>query len=146
MMKISDPIMFGHCVKVFYKEAFEKHESVLREIGANPNNGLGSVLNSVTSKLPEDQAAAIIADFEACYEDRPWLAMVDSDKGITNLHVPSDIIIDASMPVVVRDSGKMWNKMGEMEDTKCLIPDRCYARMYQECISFVKTRGQFDVA
>ena len=146
MMKISDPIMFGHCVKVFFQAAFDKHGKVLEEIGANPNNGLGSVLNAVQKKLPEDEATQILADFEACYEDRPWLAMVDSDRGITNLHVPSDIIIDASMPVVVRDSGKMWNKLGEMEDTKCLIPDRCYATIYQEVISFVKTKGQFDVA
>jgi isocitrate dehydrogenase len=146
MMKISDPIMFGHCVKVFFKDAFAKHQSVLDEIGANPNNGLGSVLESVQKKLPEDQAKQIVADFDACYEDRPWLAMVDSDKGITNLHVPSDIIIDASMPVVVRDSGKMWNKLNELEDTKCLIPDRCYATVYQEVLSYVKTQGQFDVA
>lgn len=146
MMKISDPIMFGYCVKVFFKDAFEKHQAVLDEIGANPRNGLGSVLDTVTAKLPEEQAQQIIADFNACYEDRPWLAMVDSDKGITNLHVPSDVIIDASMPVVIRDSGKMWNKMGELEDTKCLIPDRCYATVYQEAISYVKTQGQFDVA
>jgi isocitrate dehydrogenase len=146
MMKISDPIMFGHCVRVFFKDAFEKHAKVLEEIGANPNNGLGSVLKKVEKKLPEEQAAEILADFEACYEERPWLAMVNSDKGITNLHVPSDIIIDASMPVVIRDSGKMWNKMGELEDTKCLIPDRCYAPVYQEAISYVKTKGQFDVA
>lgn len=146
MMKISDPIMFGHCVKVFYKSAFEKHGEALNELGANPNNGLGSVIDMINEKLPEDQAAAIIADIEACYEDRPWLAMVDSDRGITNLHVPSDVIIDASLPVVVRDSGKMWNKLGELEDTKCLIPDRSYARMYQEVISFVKANGQFDVA
>jgi isocitrate dehydrogenase len=98
MMKVSDPVMFGHCVKVFFKDAFEKHQAVLDEIGANPNNGLGSVLDSVKDKLPADQAESIMADFEACYEDRPWLAMVDSDNGITNLHVPSDIIIDASMP------------------------------------------------
>ena len=146
MMKISDPIMFGYCVKVFFKDAFAKHQEVLDKIGANPRNGLGSVLDSVLKKLPEDQANQIIADFEACYADRPWLAMVDSDKGITNLHVPSDVIIDASMPVVIRDSGKMWNKLGELEDTKCLIPDRCYATVYQEVISYVKTQGQFDVA
>jgi isocitrate dehydrogenase len=146
MMKISDPIMFGHCVRVFFKDAFEKHADILEEIGVNPNNGLGAVLKKVEKELPEDKAAEVLADFEACYEDRPWLAMVNSDKGITNLHVPSDIIIDASMPVVIRDSGKMWNKMGELEDTKCLIPDRCYAPMYQEAISFVKTKGQFDVA
>jgi isocitrate dehydrogenase len=146
MMKISDPIMFGHCVRVFYKEAFEKHAAVLEEIGANPNNGIGAVFEAINTKLEKEQAQPILDDFEACYEERPWLAMVNSDKGITNLHVPSDIIIDASMPVVVRDSGKMWNKFGEMEDTKCLIPDRCYATMYQEVISFVKTRGQFDVS
>jgi len=146
MMKVSDPILFGHCVKVFFKNAFEKHGEVLEAIGANPNNGLGSVYNSIKAKLPSAQAKEIHADFEACYEQRPWLAMVNSDKGITNLHVPSDIIIDASMPVVVRDSGMMWNKDDELEDTKCLIPDRSYATMYQEMISYVKTNGQFDVA
>ncbi len=137
MMKISDPILFGHCVKAFFTEAFDKHGEVLDSIGANPNNGLASVYASLESKLPKDQAEAIKADFEACYEDRPWLAMVNSDKGITNLHVPSDIIIDASMPVVIRDSGQMWNKDGELEDTKCLIPDRSYSTMYQEMINFV---------
>ncbi len=146
MMKISDPILFGHCVKAYFKEAFEKHAETLNKIGANPNNGLGSVYSSLENKLPPDEAAAIKADFEACYENRPWLAMVNSDKGITNLHVPSDIIIDASMPVVIRDSGQMWNKDGELEDTKCLIPDRSYATMYQEMISYVKAKGQFDVA
>ena len=146
MMKVSDPILFGHCVKTFFKDAFEKHSETLNQIGVNPNNGLGSVYASLESKLSSDEAAAIKADFEACYEDRPWLAMVNSDKGITNLHVPSDIIIDASMPVVIRDSGQMWNKDGELEDTKCLIPDRCYATMYQEMISYVKAKGQFDVA
>lgn len=146
MMKVSDPILFGHCVKAFFKEAFEKHGEVLDSIGANPNNGLASVYSSLEAKLPKDQAEAIKADFEACYEDRPWLAMVNSDKGITNLHVPSDIIIDASMPVVIRDSGQMWNKDGELEDTKCLIPDRSYSTMYQEMINFTKTRGQFDVS
>jgi len=146
MMKVSDPILFGHCVKVYFKTAFEKHEHVLAEIGANPNQGLGAVYASIKSKLPADDAKEIMNDFEACYEDRPWLAMVNSDKGITNLHVPSDVIIDASMPVVVRDSGMMWNKFNELEDVKCVIPDRCYATMYQEMISYCKTRGQFDVA
>ena len=121
MMKVSDPILFGHCVREFFSDAFEKHADVLDEIGANPNNGLASVYNSIESKLPAAEAKAIISDFEACYEDRPWLAMVNSDKGITNLHVPSDIIIDASMPVVIRDSGQMWNKNNEQEDTKCLV-------------------------
>jgi len=118
----------------------------LDEIGANPNNGLGAVLDSIDTKLPAEKAAEIRADIDACYEERPWLAMVNSDKGITNLHVPSDIIIDASMPVVIRDSGQMWNKDNELEDTKCLIPDRSYATMYQEAISYCKTHGQFDVA
>jgi len=146
MMKISDPIMFGHCVQVYFKDAFEKHGKLLEEIGANPNNGLGAVLDSIEKKLPAEEAKQVKKDFEACYEDRPWLAMVNSDKGITNLHVPSDVIIDASMPNVIRDSGQMWNKLDELEDTKCLIPDRCYATMYQEVISFVKTKGQFDVS
>mmetsp|Transcript_39623 Transcript_39623/g.59540 ORF Transcript_39623/g.59540 Transcript_39623/m.59540 type:complete len:511 (-) Transcript_39623:170-1702(-) len=146
MMKVSDPILFGHCVKVFYKEAFAKHGELFEEIGANPNNGLGAVIDAVKNKLPAEKAAEVLADIEACYENRPWLAMVNSDKGITNLHVPSDIIIDASMPVVVRDSGQMWNKDNELEDTKCLIPDRSYATMYQEVISYAKTNGQFDVA
>lgn len=132
--------------RLFFKEAFKKHGEVLDSIGANPNNGLASVYQSLESKLPHEQGEAIKADFEACYEDRPWLAMVNSDKGITNLHVPSDIIIDASMPVVVRDSGQMWNKDNELEDTKCLIPDRSYGSMYQEMVSYVKTNGQFDVA
>lgn len=114
MMKVSDPILFGHCVKVFFKDVFEKHGELLDEIGANPNNGFGAVLESL-KKLPADKAEEIRNDIDACYEERPWLAMVNSDKGITNLHVPSDIIIDASMPVVVRDSGQMWNKDNELE-------------------------------
>merc|ERR1712048_566438 len=109
--------------------------------------GLGSgVFDVINGKCEAEQAKAIVSDFESCYETRPWLAMVNSDKGITNLHAPNDIIIDASMPVVIRDSGKMWNKLGELEDVKCLIPDRCYATFYQEVISYVKTKGQFDVA
>jgi isocitrate dehydrogenase len=146
MMKVSDPIMFGHAIRVYYRAALEKHASVLEEIGATPNFGLQNLYDTVKAKLPEDKAAQIIADCEACYEDRPWLAMVNSDKGITNLHYANDVIIDASMPVVIRDSGKMWNKLGELEDVKCLIPDRCYATMYQEMISYVKSNGQFDVA
>jgi len=146
MMKVSDPILFGHCIKVYYKAAYEKHAARLEEIGANPNLGLASMYDMITDKLPAKEAVGIIQDFEACYENQPWLAMVNSDKGITNLHAPNDIIIDASMPVVIRDSGKMWNKLNELEDTKCLIPDRCYATMYQEVISYVKTKGQFDVA
>eukprot|EP00569_Conticribra_weissflogii_P005805 CAMPEP_0171337616 /NCGR_PEP_ID=MMETSP0878-20121228/6798_1 /TAXON_ID=67004 /ORGANISM="Thalassiosira weissflogii, Strain CCMP1336" /LENGTH=861 /DNA_ID=CAMNT_0011839259 /DNA_START=114 /DNA_END=2699 /DNA_ORIENTATION=- len=146
MMKVSDPILFGHCVKVFFKDVFEKHGDLLNEIGANPNNGLAAIYDAIDSKLPPEKAAEIRNDIDACYEERPWLAMVNSDKGITNLHVPSDIIIDASMPVVIRDSGQMWNKDNELEDTKCLIPDRCYATMYQEVINYCKSNGQFDVA
>lgn len=146
MMKVSDPIMFGHCIRVYFKDAFAKHDDYLNEIGANPNRGLTSMFEVIRNKAPKEKAEEIINAFEACYETRPWLAMVDSDRGITNLHAPNDIIIDASMPVVIRDSGKMWNKMGEMEDTKCLIPDRSYATMYQEAVTFVKTHGQFDVA
>lgn len=145
MMKISDPIIFGHCVTVFFKDAFTKHAAALAQCKANPNNGLGSVLESVDT-LPEAQAAAIRADFEACYEGRPWLAMVNSSKGITNLHVPSDVIVDASMPVVIRDGGMMWNKEDSLESTKCLIPDRCYATMYQEVVEFCKEHGQFNVS
>jgi isocitrate dehydrogenase len=138
--------MFGHCIRVYFQEAFAKHGATFQRLGINPGNGLGSLLEVLKSKLPAEEAAQIQADLEACYENQPWLAMVDSDKGITNLHAPNDIIIDASMPVVVRDSGKMYNRLGEMEDVKCLIPDRCYATMYQEVISYVKSNGQFDVA
>ena len=145
MMKVSDPVVFGHCVTVFYKKAFEKHAKLFKELGVNPNNGLGDVYDKIEN-LPRAQRKQVELDLEACYKDRPWLAMVNSNKGITNLHVPSDVIVDASMPVVIRDSGQMWNKDDELEDTKCLIPDRCYATMYQEVISFVKAKGQFDVA
>jgi isocitrate dehydrogenase len=127
MMKISDPIMFGHAVSVFYKDVFEKHGAVLKELGVNPNNGLGDLYAKI-KKLPEAKRAEIEADIQAVYKNRPALAMVDSDKGITNLHVPSDIIVDASMPVVVRDSGKMWGPDGKLHDTKAMIPDRCYRR------------------
>jgi len=146
MMKVSDPIMFGHCIRVYFKDAFAKNDVVLASIGANPNQGLGDLIETINAKCTKEQAKQIIDDFDACYDSRPWLAMVNSDNGITNLHAPNDIIIDASMPVVVRDSGKMWNKFGEMEDTKCIIPDRCYATTYQEVISYVKTKGQFDVS
>ena len=124
MMKVSDPIMFGHAVTVFFSDAFDKHAALFKEIGANPNNGIGAVYEAVAAKLPASQAKEVKADLDACYADRPWLAMVDSRNGITNLHVPSDVIIDASMPCVVRDSGQMWNRDDELEDTKCLIPDR----------------------
>ena len=145
MMKVSDPIMFGACVTVFFKDVFEKHAETLKTLGVNPNNGFNDLLEKIKT-LPEAQRTQIEADIKAQYNERPWLAMVDSNKGITNLHVPSDVIVDASMPCVVRDSGKMWNKDNRLEDVKCVIPDRCYATMYQEIISFCKQNGQFDVS
>lgn len=145
MMKVSDPVIFGHAVTVFFKDVFEKHANTLKELGVNPNNGFDDLLKKIKN-LPEVTRQQILADIDEVYANRPWLAMVNSDKGITNLHVPSDVIVDASMPVVMRDSGKMWNKDNELEDTKCLIPDRCYATMYAEMISYCKQFGQFDVA
>ncbi len=145
MMKVSDPIMFGHAVSVYFKEALEKHAQTLQEIGANVNNGLADILQKI-QKLPEDKRKEIEADINAVYEKRPDLAMVDSDKGITNLHVPNNVIIDASMPVVIRDGGKMWNKKGELQDTLALIPDRSYATIYQAVIDDCKRNGQFDPA
>lgn len=143
MMKISDPIMFGHCVAVYYQAALEKHAAVLKEIGANVNNGLAGVLEKL-DKLPADKKAEIEADIAAVYESHPALAMVDSRKGITNLHVPNNIIVDASMPNVVRDGGKMWNKDDELQDTIAMVPDRCYATMYQVVIEDCQQHGQFD--
>jgi isocitrate dehydrogenase len=143
MMKISDPIMFGHCVSVYYKDALEKHADVLEQIGANLNNGLADVLEKL-EKLPSDKKAEIEADINAVYEDRPALAMVDSRKGITNLHVPNNIIVDASMPNVVRDGGRMWNNDDELEDCIAMVPDRCYATMYKEILEDAKKNGQFD--
>jgi isocitrate dehydrogenase len=145
MMKISDPIMFGACVSVYYKDVFEKHGETLKALGVNPNNGFNDLLEKIKT-LPEAQKTQIEEDIKEVYENRPWLAMVDSGRGITNLHVPSDVIVDASMPCVVRDSGKMWNKDNQLEDVKCIIPDRCYATMYQEIISYCKMHNQFDVA
>jgi isocitrate dehydrogenase len=143
MMKISDPIMFGHCVYVFYKDALDKHVDLLKEIGANVNNGLADVLEKL-DKLPADKKKKIEADIATVYVNRPALAMVDSRKGITNLHVPNNIIIDASMPNVVRDGGRMWNNNDQLQDTIAMIPDRCYATMYQEIISDCQKRGQFN--
>ena len=143
MMKVSDPIMFGHAVTVFFKDVFEKHAAVIKELGVNVNNGLGDLIAKI-AKLPEAQRAAIEADIQACYKARPELAMVNSDKGITNLHVPSDIIVDASMPAMIRDSGKMWGTDGKLHDTKAMIPDRCYARIYQETIDDCKKHGAVD--
>ncbi len=143
MMKVSDPIMFGHAVTVFFKDVFEKHAAVIKELGVNPNNGLGDLYAKIQS-LPEAQRSQIEADIQACYNSRPELAMVNSDKGITNLHVPSDVIVDASMPAMIRDSGKMWGKDGKQYDTRAMIPDRCYAGVYQEVIENCKKHGAFD--
>ncbi len=144
MMKVSDPIMFGHAVKVYYKDAYQKHAAVLQQAGVDPNNGVGDVFAKIVD-LPAAQRAAIEADFAAVYKTRPALAMVNSDKGITNLHVPSDVIIDASMPAAIRSSGKMWGPDGKLADTKAMIPDRCYAGIYDEVINNCKQHGAFDV-
>jgi isocitrate dehydrogenase len=133
MMKVSDPIMFGHCVAEYFADALQKHAGVLAEIGANVKNGLADVLSKL-DQLPAEKKAEIEADIAACYDERPGLAMVDSRGGRTNLHVPSDVIIDASMPVVIRDGGKMWNKEEGLQDTVAVIPDRCYATIYQAVI------------
>ncbi len=143
MMKVSDPKIFGHAVSVFFKEVFDKHGAVLQKLGVDPDNGLGDLYAKINT-LPETERAAIEADIQACYQKRPALAMVNSDKGITNLHVPSDIIIDASMPPLIRDSGKMWGPDGKLQDTKAVIPDRSYAGVYQEVIDFCKKHGAFD--
>ncbi|MEL6670573.1 MAG: NADP-dependent isocitrate dehydrogenase [Bacteroidota bacterium] len=143
MMKVSDPIIFGHAVRVFFADVFEKHGAVLEELGVDVNNGFGDLLSKIGS-LPADQKAAIEADIEAAYANGPDLAMVNSDKGITNLHVPSDVIIDASMPAMIRTSGCMWNKAGDTQDTKAVIPDSSYAGIYEETIQFCKKNGAFD--
>ncbi|GIU26128.1 isocitrate dehydrogenase, NADP-dependent [Shewanella hafniensis] len=143
MMKVSDPIMFGHAVKVFFKPVFDKHAALFAELGVDVNNGFGDVYAKIAT-LPADSRAEVEADIAAVYAARPALAMVDSDKGITNLHVPSDIIIDASMPAAIRSSGQMWGPDGQLHDTKAMIPDRCYAGIYQETIAFCKEHGAFD--
>ncbi|MBH3403996.1 NADP-dependent isocitrate dehydrogenase [Pseudomonas glycinae] len=143
MMKVSDPIMFGQIVAEFYKDALTKHADVLAEIGFNLNNGIGDLYARIKS-LPAEQQAQIEADIQAVYAVRPSLAMVNSDKGITNLHVPSDVIVDASMPAMIRDSGKMWGTDGQLHDTKAVIPDRCYATIYQAVIEDCKANGAFD--
>ncbi|WP_257309015.1 NADP-dependent isocitrate dehydrogenase [Geothrix fuzhouensis] len=145
MMKISDPVMFGHAVSVFYQPVFEKHNATLRELGVNTANGLGDVYAKIKA-LPEARRTEIEADIQAVYATHPALAMVDSDKGITNLHVPNDIIVDASMPVVVRDAGKMWGADGKLHDTLAMIPDRCYATMYKTVIEDCQKHGAFDPA
>ncbi|WP_428612307.1 NADP-dependent isocitrate dehydrogenase [Shewanella sp.] len=143
MMKVSDPILFGHAVKVYYKSLFDKHGELFEELGVDVNNGFGDVYAKIAS-LPAEKRAEIEADIAAIYAERPALAMVDSDRGITNLHVPSDVIIDASMPAAIRSSGQMWGPDGKLKDTKALIPDRCYAGVYQETIQFCKEHGAFD--
>jgi isocitrate dehydrogenase len=145
MMKVSDPIMFGHAVRVYYDAVFEKHGKLFDEIGVDASNGIGDVYAKI-SELPDDKQSEIKADIEAMYATRPAMAMVDSDKGITNLHVPSNVIIDASMPAAIRTSGKMWGPDGQLQDTSYTIPDRCYAGIYQEVIEFCRKNGAFDVS
>lgn len=143
MMKVSDPVIFGHVVSVFYKDVLAKHAAALKQAGFDPNNGIGDLYAKIQS-LPADQQAAITADIDAAYKTLPQLAMVNSDKGITNLHVPSDVIVDASMPAMIRDSGKMWNAEGKLQDAKAVIPDRCYAGVYQAVIDDCKQHGAFN--
>lgn len=143
MMKVSDPIIFGHAVTVFYKPVFDKYAETFAKLGVDPNNGVGDVYSKIQS-LPAAEREAIEADIKACYATRPELAMVDSDRGITNLHVPSDVIIDASMPAALRSSGQMWGPDGKLHDMKAVIPDRCYAGVYQEVIDFCRTHGALD--
>ncbi|PLQ00846.1 NADP-dependent isocitrate dehydrogenase [Cupriavidus pauculus] len=143
MMKVSHPIVFGHAVKVFYKDAFAKHQKLFDELGVNVNNGLVDLYTKIET-LPESKKEEVIRDMHACHEHRPELAMVDSAKGISNLHAPNDVIVDASMPAMIRIGGKMWGADGRTKDTKCLIPESTFARIYQEIINFCKTNGAFD--
>ncbi|HIL23346.1 MAG TPA: NADP-dependent isocitrate dehydrogenase, partial [Alcanivorax sp.] len=143
MMKVSHPIVFGHAVRCFYKELFDKHGDVLEGIGANPNNGLSHIYQKI-EELPISQRLEIETTIRACYLHRPELAMVDSDRGISNLHVPSDVIVDASMPAMIRQGGKMYGADGKLKDTKAVIPESTYATIYQEVINFCKTHGAFD--
>ena len=145
MMKVSDPIIFGHAVAVYYRDVFKKHAEKFELLGVDPNNGIGDVYTKIDN-LPENERAEIEADIQACYSNRPEMAMVDSDRGITNLHVPSDVIIDASMPAALRSSGQMWGPDGKLHDIQAIIPDRCYAGVYQEVIDFCKANGAFDPA
>ncbi|HEX5742943.1 MAG TPA: NADP-dependent isocitrate dehydrogenase [Flavobacteriaceae bacterium] len=145
MMKISDPIIFGHAVTSFFKDVFEKNSAIIKELGVNVNNGFGDLVSKIQS-LPEIQKTAIEADIKTCLANGPAIAMVDSDKGITNLHVPSDVIVDASMPAMIRTSGQMWNAEGQLQDTKAIIPDSTYAGVYDATINFCKEHGAFDPA
>jgi isocitrate dehydrogenase len=144
MMKVSDPILFGHAVTIYYRDVFTKYADTFSKVGVNPNNGIGDVYTKIQS-LPEAERSAIAADLQKIYNSRPPLAMVDSDKGITNLHVPSNVIIDASMAAAIRTSGQMWGADGQPHDMKAMIPDRCYATIYQECIKFCQENGAFNV-
>ncbi|PXA04523.1 NADP-dependent isocitrate dehydrogenase [Coraliomargarita sinensis] len=145
MMKVSDPIIFGHCVSVFFKDVFEKHADLIKELDVDVQNGLGDLYAKIET-LPAEKKAEIEADIDAVYENAPDIAMVDSDRGITNLHVPSDVIIDASMPAAIRSSGQMWNKEGKQQDTNFIIPDRCYSGVYAATVDFCKKNGAFDPA
>lgn len=143
MMKVSDPIIFGHAVRVFFKDLFAKHGETFKELGVNVRNGFGDLLSKI-EKLSTDKKSEILADIDAIYASQPDMAMVDSDKGITNLHVPSDVIIDASLPAMLRSSGQMWNKEGKLQDTKAVVPDSSYAHLYQTVVEFSKKHGAFD--
>ncbi|HEX9714077.1 MAG TPA: NADP-dependent isocitrate dehydrogenase [Desulfurivibrionaceae bacterium] len=145
MMKVSDPVMFGHCVSVFYRDVFAKHGAIVKELGVNVNNGLGDLYAKIQT-LPEAERQAIEADIQATYKTNCELAMVDSSKGITNLHVPNNVIVDASMPVVIRDGGRMWGADDQLHDTLAMVPDRCYATIYQEVVEDCKVHGAFDPA
>jgi isocitrate dehydrogenase len=143
MMKVSHPIVFGHCVKIFYKDAFEKHKAVMSDLGINVNNGMVDLYNKIAT-LPESKREEIMRDLHACHEHRPELAMVDSAKGITNFHSPNDVIVDASMPAMIRSGGKMWGADGRLKDVKAVMPESTFARIYQEIINFCKWHGAFD--
>jgi isocitrate dehydrogenase len=143
MMKVSHPIVFGHAVSVYYRDVFDKYAELFNQLGVNPNNGISSVYDKIKS-LPASQQEEILDDIHACYSHRPEMAMVDSVKGITNLHIPSDVIVDASMPAMIRNAGKMWGRDGKEKDTKAVMPESTYARIYQEMINFCKTNGSFD--
>ena len=143
MMKVSHPIVFGHCVKIFYKDAFEKHGELFKELGVNVNNGMVDLYNKIAS-LPQSKQDEIKRDLHACHEHRPELAMVDSAKGITNFHSPNDVIVDASMPAMIRNGGKMWDANGRLKDVKAVMPESTFARIYQEMINFCKWHGAFD--
>src|SRR5690606_29057708 len=145
MMKVSDPIMFGVAVSEFYRPVLEKHADALAKAGFSPDNGIGDLYARLDA-LPGEVRDAVRAEIEALYAQRPALAMVNSDKGITNLHVPSDVIVDASMPAMIRDSGGMWNAQGKLQDAKAVIPDRCYAGIYQAAIEDCRANGAFDPA